>query len=443
MKKFFKIFIIIMSLVICSYYLNNFFKQNSVKFKVFQGDLRVTPLYRGLKGAITFKCDLYGNCYVVFKDRIQKIENSGKSYDLFKDNDLDIMDAVIDGKVIFYSSNNKVYQYNCEDKTSKCIINNIPNYGDYKKIAINKYENHLYISIGSATNSGIVGPDNLWTKNSAYNCDLTPKTLIIKGTNFGREKTGAFVPYGTSNIRGQIIPAHVPGNASIVTFDLDSHLLKNYAYGIRCVADMDFSSKGKLIAIVGGMENRGLRPIKGDTDYVYSIEKDEWYGWPDYSGGYPVNDKRFKGLNGDKVNFILDKHPSTKIQLPIYKDNNLNSLLCVSIDKKGIFGKKDAIFVYDKKENKIFTINRVGEVKELIQFSSSDKINSLQITPYNMMFLDSNKGVLYKCSKLEKTFNYKNNKKLTYIYVISLVSALFFIIICIKLKKIFYNKNKI
>jgi glucose/arabinose dehydrogenase len=43
-----------------------------------------------------------------------------------------------------------------------------------------------------------------------------------------------------------------------------------------------------------GFEERGSRPMVNDSDYLYLVSKDRWYGWPDYSGGRSVTAEAFQ-----------------------------------------------------------------------------------------------------------------------------------------------------
>lgn len=76
-----------------------------------------------------------------------------------------------------------------------------------------------------------------------------------------------------------------PGNASLIKLTLSNNNIETFAWGLRNINGMNVNSEGKIFAVVGGMEDRGLRPVKGDYDYIYEIQEGKWYGWPDYSGG--------------------------------------------------------------------------------------------------------------------------------------------------------------
>lgn len=351
---------------------------------------------KGLKDARDFAMDDEGNYYIAYKDKIQYLQSDGKSYNILNNKKLNINSIVYkDG--LYFTSNNSVFYYDINNKVLKEIINDLPNFGDYNISLLDLYGGSLYISIGSATNSGVVGKDNIWLKDRAYNHDITPFDITIRGNNFGqdKEKTGAFVPYKTKNINGQIIPGHFPGNASVIKYNLSNGNIENFAWGIRNIKGMDFDSNGKLIASVGGMEDRGLRPVKGDMDYIYEIKKDTWYGWPDYSGGDPINSPKFKGKNNERIPFLLDKHPIVNPPAPLYQHKYLNGLGPIAIDSLGSFGEKDDIYFYNINNNTIEKLNKKGVVKTIFKFPKESNIKSIKFNKDGMIILDDKQGYLF------------------------------------------------
>lgn len=393
MKKILSIIVLIVFIVFSVSVLANKFYKN-YKINLREDGKQFIIKFKGLTLAKDFAEDDNGNFYIAFNNRIQFVNESGKSYNLFKDNSLNIEDLeYYDGK-LYYASKNSIYSYDIQNKNQKELIDNLPNLGDYKDIKIKIYNGYLYAAIGSATNSGVVGEDNKWIKDNPFYHDITPKSITLKGQNFGNNKTGAFTTNNTSNFKGQIVPEHFPGNASIIIYNLTTKASETYAYGIRNISGMDFNSEGKLIADVGGMEDRGLRPIEGDSDYIYSIEKGKWYGWPDYSGGDPVDSPKFKGLNNTKVNFILDKHPTTNPPAPLYQHKSLSSLGALVVDAKGNLNEQDDIYFYDSKDNSISFINKKNVCTKLMDFSKESYISSMKFTNKSLTVLDSKEGYL-------------------------------------------------
>jgi hypothetical protein len=83
----------------------------------------------------------------------------------------------------------------------------------------------VYFGVGTATNSGVVGPDNAdfgWLKRFPQLCDIPSVDITLTGQNFtsfdketGEQKvTGAYVPYGTPTAPGQVIKGQLPCNGA-------------------------------------------------------------------------------------------------------------------------------------------------------------------------------------------------------------------------------------
>ena len=109
----------------------------------------------------------------------------------------------------------------------------------------------------------------------------------------GDGKTGAFSPYSVSNEVGEKVESQKIGNAAILSYDIKTEEIKLYAHGIRNINGWDTDNEGKIKAIVGGMEDLPPRNIKDDKDYIYNLQEENWYGWPDYSGGDPIKYTRY------------------------------------------------------------------------------------------------------------------------------------------------------
>jgi len=379
-------------------------------------------MFKGLTGAVDFTSDNEGNYYIGFKDRVQCIDKYGKSYNVFTDNKLSITSLDCNNGVLYYASGTLVYSYNTITKESSEIVKNLPNYGDYNSSLIRIYGEYLFVTIGAATNSGVVGQDNTWIDNYPQNHDVSPKKITIKGLSFGEEKTGAFVPYKTRNIRGQIITEHIPGNSSIIIYNLKTGAQGNFAWGIRNMKGIDFNSEGKILVAVGGMEDRGLRPAKGDSDYIYQIKKNLWYGFPDYAGGDPISSPKFKDINNNTIAFILDQHPTTNPPAPIYQHSTVDSLMCLAVDKKGLLGDIDCIYFYEKNDSSIYSFNKINALKERINFGKETYISSMKFFN-NLILLDSKSGYLLSV-EVNKNNSIGKGKQEFYYYLLAIVVTL-------------------
>ncbi|WP_195892651.1 hypothetical protein [Desnuesiella massiliensis] len=434
MKKFVNFIICFIVLIAMIFIMMKYYKTYDIKIK--DKNISWKVLYKGLKDARDFVYDEEGNCYIAFKDRIQSIDNSGKSNIMLKDKELDIASLAYSKEFLYFSSKTNVYSYNIKSGSKEIIIKDIPNYGDYNKSKVIIKDNSVYVTIGAVTNSGVVGPDNLWLEKYPFSYDITPKAITIKGKNFDKGTTGAFIPYKTKNVSGQIIPAHFPGNASVIRVNMETKNVELYAWGIRNIEGIDYNSEGKILASVGGMEDRGLRPIKGDSDYIFEIKLGLWYGWPDYSGGDPVDSPRFKGENELRVGFLLDKHPTTNPPAPLHQHNNLSSLASLSIDRNAILGEKDSIYFYDSKDNILYGLTKSDILKDKLEFNADARIQNIKFYKGGLAILDGKEGVLYSVENIKAIYaEGKNNKDI----VIYCTLILFIIIIVILLIK---SKNK-
>jgi hypothetical protein len=396
MKKTIGFIIILATMAFALFSWKSSFKEYDVTTK--DEVIKSQILFKGLSHAVDFTKDTNENYYIAFKDRIQRIDSMGKSYNVFTKNNLNITSLDYENEVLYYASSTKVYSYNLLTKENKELIKNLPNYGDYSSSLIRIYGEYLFITIGAATNSGVVGQDNLWLDLYPESHDITPRTITIKGDNFGTEKTGAFVSYKTRNIKGQIITEHSLGNSSIMIYNLKTGATETFAWGIRNMKGIDFNSEGKTIVTVGGMEARGLRPVKGDSDYIYQIKKNAWYGFPDYTGGDPISTPKFKGLNNGTIPFVLEQHPTTNPPAPIYQHKSVDSLVSLAIDKKGVIGDKDCIYFYERNDNSIYSLNKTSLLKEKISFQEGSYISSIKFFN-NLIALDSKAGYLISIEK--------------------------------------------
>ncbi|MBX4258860.1 hypothetical protein KTC96_14155 [Clostridium estertheticum] len=425
MKKTIGFIIILALMAFALFSLRSSFKEYRVTVK--DGSIKTQILYKGLNNSVDFTKDNEGNYYIAFKDRIEYIDKSGKAYNIFVNKKLNITSLDYNNKILYYASGKNVYSYNLISKGSKEIIKNIPNYGDYNNSLVRINGDYLFVTIGSATNSGVVGLDNKWLDNYPQNYDITPKSITIRGMDFGGIKTGAFVPYQTRNIKGQIITQHIIGNSSVIIYNLKTGAQGNFAWGIRNMMGIDFNSEGKVLVTVGGMEERGLRPVKGDSDYIYQIKKNAWYGFPDYSGGDPISSPKFRDSFNKTIPAILDNHPTINPPAPIYQHKSVGSLISLAIDRAGKLGDKDCIYFYEKNDNSIYSLNKNSALKEKVNFGEVAYISSMKFFD-DLIILDSKNGYLISMEK-DQYNNIISGKHKFYNYLLIIVITLIVVIL--------------
>jgi glucose/arabinose dehydrogenase len=88
----------------------------------------------------------------------------------------------------------------------------------------------------------------------------------------------------------------------------DGSGLELVAWGLRNAYGLLFLPDGRLIATDQGADDRGSRPIGQAPDLLFEVRRGAWYGWPDYVGGVPVTDERFRPVRGPKPDFVLANH---------------------------------------------------------------------------------------------------------------------------------------
>lgn len=190
------------------------------------------------------------------------------------------------------------------------ILTKLPAGGDYANGAVVfGPDGNFYFGIGTATNSGVVGLDNIqrgWVAKAPDVRDIPCRDLKLKGTNFSvnnpltpkdlhdEAATGAFQAFGSTTARNQVIHGAMPCTGAILRAKPDGTGLQMVAWGIRNPAGLQFNSDGELYFTMQGYEERGSRPIVGDSDYFFKAVPGEWYGWPDFAGSRSVTSEQFQ-----------------------------------------------------------------------------------------------------------------------------------------------------
>jgi glucose/arabinose dehydrogenase len=177
----------------------------------------------------------------------------------------------------------------------------------------------LYFAVGSATNAGVVGPDNAayeWLADNRDVHDVPAHDVTLTGQNFeshdvlGKQsdtvRTGAFMPYGTPTEPGQVVPGETKSTA-LLRCDLDGSNLEVVAWGLRNPYGIAFDANGRLFVTEHGMDSRS-RHVIADYDDFYEIIEGGWYGWPDYASGIRLDDPRW-GPGGQGREPVLAEHP--------------------------------------------------------------------------------------------------------------------------------------
>ncbi|WP_238882304.1 PQQ-dependent sugar dehydrogenase [Clostridium sp. YIM B02551] len=426
MKRF-----ITLILLACVISVGTFFiykiSREKVKLSVSNG-YEYKIIAKGQQGAKAICEDENNNIYIAFKSAIKIINEDGNEKQLYEDSSLDIYSIVYKDGKLYFVSGSSLMELEIESKKVETLMNNLPNTGEYNESKLVLKDNKIYVTIGAATNSGVVSDDELVKDAGIY--DKTPLDITLSGINY--DQTGAFAKYGTETKKNEVVKGVFPGNASIIYYDLSNKNKRLYAWGIRNIEGIDFNSKGEIYAVVGGMEPVKPRPIYGDVDYVYKIEKDMWYGWPDFSGGDSVDSSRFGDKDSEKTQLLLSIHPSKNPPAPFFQSKNLSSLTALAIDKNEIIFPKDSIIFFDKKENKVFTLSKEGVLNSYISLKGNGEINDIKVDNTGVIMLEKNQGTIFQVFKENNQNAISFSKKL--LMTITFILLIFIVTIIIKLK---------
>ncbi|HEY6968721.1 MAG TPA: sugar dehydrogenase [Candidatus Angelobacter sp.] len=203
------------------------------------------------------------------------------------------------------------------------ILDGLPGFGNYhtNTVAIGPDEK-IYFGQGAHTNSGIIGADSLhlaWLGRLPHDPDIPGFNVRLTGWNAqtsdpqekdgaGKIVTGAFAPYGQPTSPGRCMQGRLPCTAAIMRANLDGSDLELVAWGIRNAFGLGFLPDGRLLATDQGMDQRGSRPVCKVPELLFEIKKGSWYGWPDFIGGEPVTDPRFRVPGSPPLSFLLANH---------------------------------------------------------------------------------------------------------------------------------------
>lgn len=381
---------------------------------------------KGIKDAKSFDFDENGNLYIAFSDSLKIIKEDNKEETLIKKKDFNIYDMVIYKNEIILATGRDIVKYNYENDEILELIKDLPNLGENKYTKLLIEDDILYITIGSNTNSGILDKDST-------DCDVPSFEWILSGENYGDNNTGAFVEYGIQNKSGEKVKEGIISNGTILSYDFTSGKISTFATGIRNIEGLDFNNEGKIIAIVGGMEDKGSRAVKDDKDYIYEIKENAWYGWPDYSGGDSITSPKFSdGTN--KLEPVISNPPTKTPYGPIYQHYNLSSLKGLAVDREGNILGQDVIVFADNKENYLYSLGKNNVANKIVDLGDNSKVEVIRCYKDGIYVLDSKVGVLYK---LEST----GNKTIFKLPIIIWGFIIVFIVALIIAEVLKYNKK--
>ncbi len=210
------------------------------------------------------------------------------------------------------------------DGTTTVLIDKLPSIGDHHTDNLIIKDNYIYFGQGTATNSGIVGPDNVqygWLPRHPDFHDIPCRDITLAGVNYttdnaiaksGQATTGAYLPYGTPSRPGQTIAGKIPCSGAILRIPLGGGTPELVAWGFRNPFGLAYAPDGTIYTTENGYDDRGSRPVWGAGDVLWKVESGKWYGWPDYSAGALMEGKEGFTVHGKETpKRLLQNAPDT------------------------------------------------------------------------------------------------------------------------------------
>lgn len=239
------------------------------------------------------------------------------------------------------------------------LVDGLPSMGDHHTNGpVVGPDGSIYFGQGTATNSGVVGPDNAafgWLSRKPEFHDIPCESVTLAGKNYespnalktSQEEvmTGAYSPYGQSTRPGQVIEGRIPCNGAIMKVSPDGGKPELVAWGFRNPFGLAFSRDGQLYVTDNSYDERGSRPVWGTGDLLHAVKPGTWYGWPEFHGDRPLPNDRHDPPGGKpQPAALLQKHPGTPPKpvaiLPVHASAD-----GADVSRSAAFGHEGEIFV--------------------------------------------------------------------------------------------------
>lgn len=238
------------------------------------------------------------------------------------------------------------------------LAESLPSWGDHHTNSIVIKDGYIYFGQGTATNSGIVGPDNKeygWLTRKPDFHDIPCRDIVLSGQNFETENllgetgnkvlTGAFSPYGKKTTAGQVIKGQIPCSGAVLRLPIAGGSLEVVAWGFRNPYGLAVSPDGKIYAAENAFDDRGSRPVWGAGDVLWEVKENTWFGWPDFAEGKAIQTtEEFKPPKKDNATRLLQQYPNEPPK-PVAIFGVHSSACGFDFVKGGAFGHEGEAFV--------------------------------------------------------------------------------------------------
>ena len=206
------------------------------------------------------------------------------------------------------------------------VVTGLPGQGDHQANQLVFADGFMYLSVGTVTNSAVVGPDNQlfgWfpKANLRQLHDVPCRDVTLTGQSFDSHdvvggtsntvRTSPFAPFGTVLPAGATVRGDAKCNGAVLRARPDGSNLEMVAWGLRNPYGLERGPDGALYVTDHGFDARGSRPVENAWDCLQRIEPGGWYGWPDFACGEPVTDPRFRPAGKPQPQFVISNHPTS------------------------------------------------------------------------------------------------------------------------------------
>lgn len=257
--------------------------------------------------------------------RVLRIEADGSHTCLLDELGVPLNGLACKGRSLYISEGGnpgRISRLDLDSGQFSVLLDNLPGLGNYQTCMVAfGPDGKLYFSQGALTNHGIMGLDAYelgWLRCLPHNHDIPGYNIVLTGASVetadplaggeARTRTGAFAPFGTVLPAGTRLQGQLPCTASVMRCNEDGSELELVAWGLRNSYGLGFTPGGRLLAADQSADDRGSRPADNAPDFLFEVKPDAWYGWPDFIGGVPATDPRFRSSRGPAIEPLLSNH---------------------------------------------------------------------------------------------------------------------------------------
>ncbi|QDP41874.1 PQQ-dependent sugar dehydrogenase [Radiobacillus deserti] len=262
----------------------------------------------------------------------------------------------------------RVVRYDVETKERTVLFDEIPSGGWHEPGGplFGPHDGLLYFAHGSVSQNGVSLPPGFTVDLAKHPeaHDIPGEDITLTGQNVTSRnplmpfpyltETGAFKPFGTPSEKGEKITGELWCSTGLWRAKPDGTEPELLAWGLRNPYGMAFREDGELYVSDNGLEEKGERAIAGDPDRIWhiknaktshhSIEKPDWYGFPDYrADGVKVWKEECHVEKGKNAEQLIEDPPEWAGP-PVYFEKPHSCMTKMDFCKSEHFGHKGKLF---------------------------------------------------------------------------------------------------